>query len=38
MEGLSGEADEVQVGDAKFLYASAGAGEAFTKSFSRMNP
>jgi uncharacterized oxidoreductase len=38
MEGLSGDADEVPVGDAKFLYASAGPGEAFTKSFSRMNP
>ena len=38
MEGLSGDADEVPVGDAKFLYASAGTGEAFTKTFSRMNP
>lgn len=38
MEGLSGDADEVPVGDAKFLYASAGTGEAFTKAFSRMNP
>jgi len=38
MEGLSGDADEVSVGDAKFLYASAGTGEAFIKTFSRMNP
>ena len=38
MEGLSGGADEVPVGDAKYLYASAGTGEAFTKAFSRMNP
>lgn len=38
MEGLSGDADEVPVGDAKFLRASAGTGEAFTKAFSRMNP
>jgi hypothetical protein len=37
MEGLSGDADEVPVGDAKFLYASTG-GDAFTKAFSRMNP
>jgi uncharacterized oxidoreductase len=38
MEGLSGDTDEVPVGDAKFLRASAGTGEAFTKAFSRMNP
>jgi len=38
IEGLSGDADEVPVGDAKFLYASAGTGEAFLKTFSRMNP
>lgn len=38
MEGLSGDADEVPIGDAKFLRASAGTGEAFTKAFSRMNP
>jgi uncharacterized oxidoreductase len=38
MEGLSGDADEVPVGDAKFLYTSAGSGEAFTTAFSRMNP
>jgi uncharacterized oxidoreductase len=37
MEGLLGDADEVPVGDAKFLYASTG-GDAFTKAFSRMNP
>ena len=38
MEGLAGDAEEVPIGDAKFLRASAGAGEAFTKAFSRMNP
>jgi uncharacterized oxidoreductase len=38
MEGLSGDADEVPVGDAKFLCGSAGLGEAFRKTFSRMNP
>jgi uncharacterized oxidoreductase len=37
MEGLSGDADEVPVGDAKFLYASAATGEAFLKTYSRMN-
>jgi uncharacterized oxidoreductase len=37
MEGLSGDADEVLVGDAKFLYASAGTSEAFTRAFSRMH-
>jgi uncharacterized oxidoreductase len=37
MEGLAGDADEVPVGDAKFLY-SASAGDAFTKAFARMNP
>jgi len=36
MEGLAGDADEVLIGDAKFLRASAG--DAFTKAFSRMNP
>jgi uncharacterized oxidoreductase len=38
MEGLCGDADEVPVGDAKFLYAGAGSREAFAKAFSRMNP
>lgn len=38
MEGLLGDADEVPVGDAKYLYASAAAGEAFKKAFGRMNP
>jgi uncharacterized oxidoreductase len=38
MEGLAGDADEVPIGDAKFLRASAGTGEAFTKALSRMNP
>ncbi|MBZ5592226.1 MAG: SDR family NAD(P)-dependent oxidoreductase [Acidobacteriia bacterium] len=38
MEGLSGDADEVPVGDAKFLYASAGTGDSFAKTFTRMNP
>lgn len=38
MAGLAGDADEVPIGDAKFLHASAGPGEAFTKTFSRMNP
>ncbi len=38
MEGLAGDADEVPVGDAQFLRASAGSAEAFTKLFSRMNP
>lgn len=38
MAGLSENADEVPVGDAKFLRASAGMTEAFTKAFSRMNP
>ena len=37
MDGLAGDADEVCVGDAKFLRASAGMGEAFTNAFSRMN-
>lgn len=37
MEGLAGDSDEVAVGGAKFLYASSGTGEAFTKTFSRMN-
>jgi hypothetical protein len=34
MEGLRGDADEIPVGDAKFLYASAPSREAF----SRLNP
>jgi uncharacterized oxidoreductase len=38
MEGLAGGAEEVPVADAKFLYGSAGTGEAFTKAFSRLNP
>jgi uncharacterized oxidoreductase len=38
MEGLSGGAGEVAVADAKFLYGSAGTGEAFAKAFSRLNP
>jgi len=38
MEGLSGDADEVAVADAKFLYGSAGTGDAFAKAFSRLNP
>ena len=38
MQGLAGDADEVAIGDARFLRASAGTGEAFTKAFSRMNP
>ena len=38
MQGLSGDADEVPVGDAKFLYATVGVGEAFKKAFGRMNP
>ena len=38
MDGLAGDSDEVCVGDAKFLRASAGMNEAFTKVFSRMNP
>ena len=38
MEGLAGGDDEVPVADAKFLYGSAGTGEAFTKAFSRLNP
>ena len=37
MEGLAGDADEVAVGDAKFLYASGGTTEAFINTFSRMN-
>ena len=37
MEGLSGDADEVPVGDAKFLYASSRTGDAFAKAFWRMN-
>ena len=37
MAGLAGDADEVCVGDAKFLRASAGMGEAFTNAFSRIN-
>jgi uncharacterized oxidoreductase len=38
MDGLAGDADEVCVGDAKFLRASAGMVDAFTKAFSLMNP
>ena len=38
MEGLAGDADEVPVADAKFLYSSAGTGEAFARAFSRLNP
>lgn len=38
MYGLAGDAEEVYVGDAKFLRASAGTVEAFTKAFSLMNP
>jgi uncharacterized oxidoreductase len=38
MEGLSTDADEVAVGDAKFLYAAGGPGEAFMRAFSRLNP
>jgi len=38
MEGLSGDADEVAVGNAKSLRAGAGDGEALRQAFSRMNP
>jgi uncharacterized oxidoreductase len=38
MEGLAAGEDEVPVADAKFLYGSAGTGEAFTKAFTRLNP
>jgi uncharacterized oxidoreductase len=38
MDGLAGDADEVCVGDAKFLCTSTGMGEVFTNAFSRMNP
>jgi len=38
MECLSGGTDEVAVADAKFLYGSAGTGEAFAKAFLRLNP
>lgn len=37
MEGLAGDADEVAVGGARFLYAGAGTGEEFARAFSRMN-
>ena len=37
MAGLAGDAEEVAVGDARGLYASAGTGEAFRTVFSRMN-
>lgn len=37
MRGLSGDDDEVAVGDAKFLYGSAGTGERFVQAFARMN-
>lgn len=38
MEGMSGDADEVAIGNANSLRASAGEGEAFRLAFSRMNP
>jgi uncharacterized oxidoreductase len=38
MAGLSTDADEVAVGDAKSLYAAGGPGEAFMRAFSRLNP
>jgi uncharacterized oxidoreductase len=38
MEGLAGDADEVAVGDARFLYGSAGTSETFAKTFARLNP
>jgi uncharacterized oxidoreductase len=38
MDELAGDSDEVCVGDAKLLRASAGMSDAFTKVFSRMNP
>jgi len=37
MNGLAGDADEIAVGDAKRLYASAGTGEPFRNAFTRMN-
>jgi hypothetical protein len=33
MEGLAGDGDEVPVGDATFLHASSGTGDAFAKAF-----
>lgn len=38
MEALAGDGEEIAIGDAKFLHASAGTGEAFDKAVSRLNP
>ena len=37
MQALPSDTDELPIGDAKFLYESAGTGDLFTKGFSRMN-